>query len=109
MIEIKRISKGQMPPANKYIAVYAGNRPWIDSDDRKNVHWKIAKMVVGISVEERMALAQSDRLEDRKRAKQYRRGDEEGNNLVPYCFDEFGVDWHFGQDIDAWFELPEMD
>jgi hypothetical protein len=105
-MEMKYISKGQMPPANQYVLIYVPDRPWHDSDDMYGVFWKVAKCVHGISMAERAVLAKSDDYFDRKRAKTYRREDEQGNNQKPYCFEEFGPDYHFGQEVDMWCELP---
>ena len=105
-MEIKRISKGQMPPADKYILIYVPDSPWIDSDDEHGVFWVVAKCVYGISAAERKALAKSDKWQDRDRAKRYRPEDEDGNNEKPYCFSEFGPASFFGQEVNAWCELP---
>lgn len=81
-MKIKRISKGEMPPFGKYVLIYAGHRPWGDSTDLKNVYWRVAKCVPA---------------------------EVSGNNKVPYRFDEFGPDSHFGQEIDIWCELPSLE
>jgi hypothetical protein len=36
----------------------------------------------------------------------YEYEDEDGNNEKPYCFREFGPGSFFGQEVDAWCELP---
>lgn len=108
MIELKRISKGEFPPEGKYIAVYVNNRPWLDSDDRSGVYWKIVKTKYGITGEERLRLAESEKFSDRLRANQYRPEDEGMNNQKPYRFEEFGPDSFFGQEVDIWFELPDI-
>lgn len=105
-MELKRISKGEMPPANKYVLIYCGDRPWIDSED--DPKWKVAKCVYGISMEQREKLKKSDSFADIYRGSVYRSEDEWGNNLVPYCFEEFGPGSFFGQEIDIWCELPEI-
>ena len=108
MIELKRISKGEFPPEGKYIAIYTKRGGWIDSDDRSGVYWKIAKTEYGISNEERQRLAASENFYDQQRAREHRPADEEGNNEKPYRFKEFGPDAWFGQDVDIWFELPDI-
>lgn len=105
-MELKRISKGEMPPANKYVLIYCGSRPWIDSDD--DPKWKVAKCVYGISMEQREELEKSDSLVDRFRAGYIYPEDEWGNNLAPYRFKEFGPDSFFGQEVDIWCELPKI-
>lgn len=105
-MEIKRISKGQMPPADKYVLIYVPNRPWIDGDDEHGVFWAVAKCVYGISKAERSELSKSSDPFDRYRARRYSSADEDGNNEKPYYFCEFGPDSFFGQEVDAWCELP---
>ncbi|MBE7063962.1 MAG: hypothetical protein E7390_09300 [Ruminococcaceae bacterium] len=107
-IELKYISKGEMPPEGKYIAIYVERGGWCDSDDQNGVYWKVAKTRYGITMEERLRLEKSDSFADRIRAGQYRPEDEGMNNKKPYCFDEFGPDKFFGQDVDVWFELPDI-
>lgn len=104
-MEIKRISKGQIPPEHKYILIYVGGRFWSDSDDQEGKYWRVAKMVKGISSKERMELS----MKGDTRADEFWFGDEDGNNEVPYRFDEFGPDDHFGQNVDIWCELPKLD
>ena len=83
-MKIKRISKGEMPPANKYVLIYCGNSPWRDSTDQNGVRWKVAKCIYGDGLIS-------------------------GNNKVPYLFSEFGPARWFGQEIDIWCELPALD
>lgn len=103
--EIKRISNGQMPPANKYVLICLSNWPWIDPDDQSGVCWRVAKCVYGISKAERTELAQRGSF----RAKEYKFGDEEGKNLKPYAFEEFGPSKYFGQAVDVWCDLPVIE
>lgn len=108
-MEIKRISRGQMPPANKYVLIYLPDRPWSDPADEYGKCWKVAKCVYGISKAEREKLAQSSSWFDHARAKTIRFGDEDGNNLKPYRFSGFGTDDYFGQEVDIWCNLPVVD
>lgn len=105
-MEIKKISQGQMPPANQYVLIHVPDRPWFDSDDMYGVKWKVAKCVYGISKTEREELAKSSDYWDRARSREYRPADEQGNNQRPYIFSGFGPDDYFGQDVDEWCELP---
>lgn len=105
-MKMNYISKGQMPPANRYILIYVPGSPWLDHDDMYGVFWKVAKCVYGISKAERKALAKSDNPEDRKRANVYYSEDEQGNNQKPYYFTEFGPNQWAGQKVDMWCELP---
>lgn len=109
-MKINRISQGEMPPAGKYILVYAEHRPWCDSTDKAGVFWKVAKCVYGITLEQRETMRNSNNIADKERANRYRPEDEGcGNNMKPYRFIEFGPDSHFGQDIDIWCELPRSE
>lgn len=99
-MKLKQISKGQMPPEGKDILVCVGTiLP----------RWLVAEIIQGISQEERQKLSQSDKLEDRKRARTIKIGDEHGNNHVPYCFEALCTYYIPGQDVDFWCELPTID
>lgn len=104
-MEIKRISRGEMPPANKYILIYLPGKPWGDRDDEQGKLWRVAKCVYGISQAKRMELSNLGL----RRAKIIEECDEFGNNLKPYCFKEFGPGRHFGQEVDIWCELPKVE
>lgn len=106
-MELKFISKGEMPPANKYILAYVSAN-WCDPSDQNNVFWCVVKCVYGISLKQREIYSNSDNYFERKRSKIIRFGDEWGNNKKPYEFDEFGPGSFFGQDIDIWCELPKL-
>ena len=108
-MEIKRISNREMPPANKYVLIFVPGLPWSDSDDEYGKHWKVAKCVYGISRTERIELSNSSSCSERERARTFQFGDEDGNNLMPYRFKEFGSDSYFGQEVDIWCELPVIE
>lgn len=108
MFNIKRISKGEMPPENNYVLIYCSNKPWFDPSDQANVYWKVAKMVRGISFDERLELLNSGDPGKVIRANQYHKGDMGDNNAVAYIFEEFGPSSWFGQDIEYWCELPNI-
>lgn len=108
-MEIKKISRGQMPPANKYVLIFVPSRPWSDSDDEYGKWWTVAKCEYGISKIEREKLSNSSSYSERERARIIRSCDEDGNNLKPYCFKEFGHGSYFGQEVDIWCELPIVD
>lgn len=103
-MKIKKISRGEMPPANKYVLIRLKAAPWIDHSDQSNVLWKVAKCIYGISIEERQELKKKGF----HRANIYKTGDEWGNNAKPYEFKEFGPGTYFGQDVDVWCELPSL-
>ena len=108
-MEIKRISLGQMPPANKYVLIYLPGQPWSDSDDEYGKFWKVAKCVYGISKTKREELSKSASVFNQYRAKTIQFGDEDGNNVKPYRFKEFGPGQYFGQEVDIWCELPVVE
>lgn len=108
-MELKYISKGEMPPSNKYVLAYV-SAPWFDSSDQHNVYWRVVKCVYGISMKQREEYSHSDSSLERKRSKIVKFGDEWGNNLNPYQFIEFGPSKFkfLGHEIDIWCELPEI-
>ncbi len=93
-----------LPVENTYVLIHLTKNNWHDRDDLlNNRYWKVAKFIRGISVKERAALEDHD---IRKRT--YRAEDEDGNNQVPYAWDEFGPATIFGQEVDYWCELPQL-
>ena len=115
----------RLPENNEYVLIHLTITNWGDGDDPEGKRfWRVAKFIRGISEDEREAMKQGqidDQSEtgltcptppgewvshESRRSNVYKRGDEHGNNLVPYCWDEFGPSNHFGQDVDVWCELP---
>lgn len=87
-----------LPPENKYVLIHVPNRPWLDSDDPDGFRfYRVAKFVKGLSLKERAVMPECDR-------KRTWRGEDEGmgNNNKPYCWDEFGPDSHWGQEVKKW-------
>ena len=82
-MEIKRISLGQMPPADKYILVYVQNRPWSDATDPTGVFWRIAKCIYDVAEYEF----------DRK----------------PYYFAGRSAGEYRASEVDMWCELPTVE
>lgn len=80
IFNIKRISKGQIPPLDKYVLIYSSARPWHDSTDPEGVFWRVAKLVKVIDYD----------------------------NREHYFFDEFGPDNHRFESIDIWCNLPHL-
>lgn len=94
--------KKRLPKNNTYVlARYTGGN-WTDNDHQSGVVWKVVKFVKGITEAEREALPSGS---SRKRS--YHSEDVQGNNLVPYCWREFGPGKLFGQDVDFWMDLPK--
>lgn len=73
------LCKDKLPVNGTYVVCHYTGGNWDDSDDQEGCNWKVAK---------------------------FRGAAVEGNNLVPYEWDEFGPGTFFGQDVDMWFELP---
>lgn len=80
-MEIRRISNGEMPPANKYVLVFVPGRPWCDSTDPNGVFWRVAKLIY----------AENDFF--RK----------------PYYFKEWGPGDLRAEEVDIWCELPVVE
>ena len=72
-----------LPPNNTYVLIHLTKNNWGDSDDiQNNRYWKVAKFILC---------------------------DKEGNNELPYKWKEFGPSLYFGQEVDFWCELPNME
>lgn len=94
--------KGQLPENNTYVLCHHTRGTWRDSTDQAGCEWVVLKFIKGLSAEDRNKLPEND---DRK--KRWSKEDEGFNNLKPYCWQEFGPDCFFGQDIDKWCHLPD--
>jgi hypothetical protein len=70
-----------LPPFGKYVLARHNRGTWFDGADQENVNCVVVKRVAA-SVE--------------------------GNNLVPYEWDQFGPDRFFGQEITHWMRIPEV-
>ena len=100
------INVNDRTPKNKqYVLVLLNNDNWCDSDDPEgDRYYKVVKFIKGLSKEDRKKLP-----DDNMSKFLFSGGDEDGNNLKPYCWDSFGASSYFGQDVDYWFELPQID
>ena len=124
---VKNSVLDKLPKNNQYVLIHLTITNWGDNDDpHGNRYWRVAKFVKGISEEDRLKMKSGDTddpaetwytcptppgdwIEHKsKRSSVYKSGDVCGNNLVPYKWDEFGPSSHFGQDVDYWCELPEL-
>lgn len=106
----------QLPPEGKYVLGRHNRGTWHDSEDQANVNCVVVKLHKGISQIERAAMKDgklpdpdygpmwcaSEGTHFAKRSAVITCDDEDGNNLVPYSFHEFGPDHFFGQDITHW-------
>lgn len=91
----------KLPPEKKYVLIHVPNMPWIDENDQVGVFFKVARLVKGISQEERKALSDND-----PRKKSFHAEDEWGNNKFPYIWEEFGGHTYWGHEVKAWSDLP---
>jgi len=95
--------KDILPENGKYVLAHYTGGNWHSSDDQSGCEWKVCKFVRGISEAERSGLQEFD-----ARKNSYRGCDEWGNNLVPYYWNYMQGSL-FGQDVDYWAPLPELD
>jgi len=95
-----KYTKDELPKEGKYVLVHL-----IDEDEEDDTY-SVAKIKIGISEEERDRLLDED--EDDERGNLYCGEDEDGNNEAPYIWLTPGADDYFGQDVDRWLEIPEL-
>lgn len=96
--------KEKLPEEGIYILVHIINRNWSGSKDPKGIFYKVVRLKKGISQMERREL----KSKGDKRADIHTSSDEWDNNLLPYCWTEFGMDSYFGQDVDYWQEIKRL-
>ena len=112
--------KDRLPDEGKYVVVRHNRGTWHDSTDQENVNCVVAKLVIGLSQEEREKMKAglmpentecgwclSDGWTDTPRYLVYKREDEHFNNKKPYCWNTFGPNSFNGQEITHWMPLPE--
>ncbi len=97
-------TKDILPENGKYVLAHYTGGNWHDEDDQAGCEWVVAKFVRGISGEERSALCDGD-----ARKHEYHSGDAVGNNRVPYWWEEFGPRMLFGQEVNYWMPLPDLE
>lgn len=94
----------QLPNEGEYVLVHHTRDNWHDHRDEEGVHYKVAILERGISIDERNKLkAVND-----PRGYTYRECDEDGNNLRPYYWKTFGPGGFWGQEVDYWMKLPRL-
>lgn len=128
--ETKQLSKwkkckDELPPEGKYVLGRHNRGTWHDSSDQVNMNCIVVKLVKGISIKTR-ELMKNGTIKDpvepgyiydsdkgirtnSTRSNSFHKEDEWGNNLKPYCWDQFGPDYFFGQDIYEWAYIPVED
>lgn len=107
-------TKDKLPPEGKYVLARHNRGTWHDSTDQENVNCVVVKLSKGISIVEREQMKKGELpdpieklisnvgISESRRSSVYCSEDEEGNNLVPYNWVEFGPDSFFGQSIICW-------
>lgn len=93
----------RLPPEKKYVIVKHCS-PWRDQYDQENVCTSVAKLIYGISMEERSRLENGNMM-DKHRSKTIEFCDEYWNNKLPYAWDTFSSLKFNGQDIIKWKEI----
>lgn len=91
----------ELPEEDRLVIIYVPDRPWSWSG-KGDIHYKIAWLVKGITQKERDLLPDTD-----ERKRQFFPGDEFSNNEVAYCWETFGLDSFFGQEVVAWAYFDE--
>ena len=114
-----------LPNDNEYVLIHLTIGNWRDSDDVEGKrYWRVAKFIRGISQDHREKMKSGEMPDPisigficptppglvsehkTKRSAVYTAADEDGNNRVPYRWEEFGSDSYFGQEVDMWARLP---
>ena len=113
----------RLPPEDTYVLAHLTLTNWIEKKDTEGGRlWRVVKLIKGISKEDRRRMIDGDLADPRttvhtyynethsitdvRRSSTIRAEDEGWNNLVPFIWDEFGPGCYFGQEVDAWCELP---
>lgn len=91
----------RLPKNNTYVLILLNITNWIEQDDPDNVYCRVAKFERGRTKE------QLDKLEELGCWSVTAR-DQEGNNKMPYHWEEFGPAQYFGQQVSYWMPLPEL-
>lgn len=86
----------ELPEDRTYVLVIHNLGTWIDDDDPKRVNVVVVKFVKGITLTER------EQMSECTRKRLFMACDEHGNNLKPYCWDQFGPHKFFGQQVTYW-------
>lgn len=98
---IWHLTEKELPEEHKLVVAYIPNRPW-HWNGKGDIHYKIVWLEKGISKKEREKLLTTD-----VRKNIYSSADEFENNKKPYCWNEFGPDQFFGQEVVAWAYFDE--
>jgi hypothetical protein len=117
MKQIWTSTKDSLPPEGIYVLVHLNKNNWGDSSDQEGVYFKTAKLTKGISEQDRKDMEKNllpNPLErfygggSARRSEVYKNCDQHANNRVPYCWNGFGTDYFFGQEVDYWMPIPAI-
>ena len=85
-----------LPEPDEWVLGYYNRGNWGSNGTNHGRHnWCVVKFCQGKTAEELDPY------------KGIRACDQDGNNLEPYCWDEYGLSKHFGQEITRWAYLPD--
>lgn len=114
-------TEDELPEPGKYVLARHNRGTWFDSQDQDNVNCVVVKLVRGLSKEDREKIKLGllpeqyydayDSLSGHHKAKRsnsFSGDDEDGNNLKPYGWHEFGPDHFFGQEITHWQPIEKL-
>lgn len=115
----------KLPENGEYVLIHLLKNNWGSKEGLYGKrYWKVAQFIKGISKEERNKMEKGElpnpveigytcptppgiwRGHGIKRSSVYTAADEDDNNKVPYCWEEFGTAKYFGQEVDIWGRLP---
>ena len=115
-----RSTNDSLPEEGKYVLIHLSKDNWHDGGDPVGVNCKVAKLKLGISLEQRALLRLQEEADGMVaenngfgsiwpgRSGRYAFGDEGMGNCVPWAWDTFGPSKYFGQDVDLWMEIPPI-
>ena len=95
----------QLPTEGRNVLVRHTRTTRHSEQDQEGTQFVVAKLIRGITQEEREVLRCSPSPAQQERARVYTSGDIFGNNLVPYSWSEFGPGTLFGQEVTEWAEI----
>lgn len=95
------LTEEELPEEKRLVIAYVPARCW-NWHGKGDIHYALVWLVKGISQQEREKMPLTN-----KRKYNIYSQDEYGNNLVPYCWEEFGPNYFFGQEVKAWAYFEE--
>lgn len=99
------VNPDHLPKEKQRVLIYVP-----ESNSRYNnefVHIYTANFIKGLSKNDRELMRLGKIADPHNRRNTYSRGDEHGNNFVPYAWEGDGpMNW-FGQEVSHWMPVPE--